>query len=120
MAIHEELDPRCDRGQRQGGVGKSTTACNVAGLAAVAGWRVLLVDFDPQANAGQILGYAWKGSPTAADTVVDTLIQGGALTPTLGRTSAPTSMFVTEARPWTRARGCAGGHAIKRRRASRP
>ncbi len=83
MAIHEELTRVVTVANGKGGVGKSTTACNIAGLAAVAGWRVLLVDFDPQANAGQILGYAWKGESDGGRHFVDTLIQGGALTPTL-------------------------------------
>lgn len=83
MAIHEDLTRVVTVANGKGGVGKSTTACNIAGLAAVAGWRVLLVDFDPQANAGQILGYAWKGESDGGRHFVDTLIQGGALTPTL-------------------------------------
>lgn len=43
----------------KGGVGKTTCAVNVAGLSAAAGWRVLLIDLDPQGNAGHDLGYSW-------------------------------------------------------------
>ena len=54
---------------QKGGVGKTTTAVNVAACIAEAGYETLLVDIDPQANATVGLGLAKDLVPNVYDVL---------------------------------------------------
>ncbi len=54
---------------QKGGVGKTTTAVNVAACTAEAGYPTLLVDIDAQANATVGLGVPKDGTPSVYDVL---------------------------------------------------
>src|ERR671923_1127160 len=54
---------------QKGGVGKTTTAVNVAACIAEAGYATLLVDIDPQANATVGLGLPKEREPSVYDVL---------------------------------------------------
>src|SRR3954471_18656330 len=66
---------------QKGGVGKTTTAVNVAACIAEAGYPTLLVDIDPQANATVGLGIPKDASPNVYDVLAGSATAEEALRP---------------------------------------
>lgn len=61
--------------QGKGGVGKTSVVTNVAGLAAAAGVRTLIVDLDPQGNVARDLGF----QPSDGQELFNAFATGGSL-----------------------------------------
>jgi chromosome partitioning protein len=61
----------------KGGVFKTTLAANIGGLLANSGYRVLLVDLDPQGNLAEDLGYTGDDRDDRGSALADALSTGG-------------------------------------------
>lgn len=68
----------------KGGVMKTTLSANVGGLAAASGYRVLIVDFDPQGNLAEDLGYTETDRDDHGRALAAALTFGGAVEPVRG------------------------------------
>ncbi|MGC9968444.1 MAG: ParA family protein [Minisyncoccia bacterium] len=68
---------------QKGGVGKTTTAVNLGAYLAAAGRRVLLVDFDPQANASSALGHNIKEGASVYHGILGTVSHEEVVKPTV-------------------------------------
>jgi chromosome partitioning protein len=67
---------------QKGGVGKTTTAVNLAACVAEAGYETLLIDIDPQSNATLGLGIDKRTTPTVYDALIGDLPLADAVHPT--------------------------------------
>lgn len=67
----------------KGGVGKTSVATTLAGMAADAGYRILLVDLDPQGNVGEDFGYTGRGEGDGGAGLVTSIAAGTPLSVTL-------------------------------------
>lgn len=71
---------------QKGGVGKTTSAINIATAMAASGWRTLLVDLDPQGNASTGVGL---GASQRDKSSYDLLVDDAPLTDCIARTNIP-------------------------------
>ena len=75
------MDRICGFVNGKGGVLKTTLTANVGALLATSGWKVLLVDMDPQGNLGLDLGYRHGARDDDGSALAQSLMFGSLLSP---------------------------------------
>jgi chromosome partitioning protein len=75
------LDRVCAFVNGKGGVLKTTLTANIGGLLATSGWRVLLVDMDPQGNLGLDFGYRHTDTDDDGLGLAQSLMFGSVIAP---------------------------------------
>ncbi|WP_104181672.1 ParA family protein [Arthrobacter sp. B0490] len=68
----------------KGGVGKTTITANIGGMLAASGYRVLLVDMDPQGNLAEELGYTDSEANDDGMALAQTLVFAAEAKPARG------------------------------------
>ena len=76
---------------QKGGVGKTTSAVNLTAALTEKGARVLLVDFDPQANASSGMGVSRRSKYTSYDVIINQVPVAQAIVRTQWRDVLPSS-----------------------------
>lgn len=68
----------------KGGVGKTTITANIGGMLAASGYKILLIDMDPQGNLAEELGYTAAEVNDDGLALAQTLAFGSAAKPVVG------------------------------------
>jgi len=70
---------------------KTSLTANIGGMLASSGYRVLLVDLDPQGNLAEDLGYAASDRDDEGRALAQGLMSGGTIAPSARSGPTPTS-----------------------------